>query len=578
MRRSLWLWLVVFAAGEIAPRAYAQGRGDSIRRTCQGLRTRRKRMPCCRWAFARSLGRLAQEQAADRNDLYGDPLPAGAVARVGSLRYLIGLGSSNVAFSPDGKAITATSIFWRIPLRLWEIETGRVLRSLPQLADRAGVACAVAFSADGKWLAAGDHQGRVRVGEADTGRKRYEVAVPVGGISSLLFSADSKVLATGDSDSTVWGWEVATGRMLWRVDVGDWIWPLALGHDGKTLASGKWEGRIALIDVTSGRERRRLLGHSGHVTCLAFAPDGQRLASAGEDGTLRYWDAESGRELRRFTTYRLPDGNSEDLHDQIAFSPDGKRLVAGDAHHNLSIWDLEKGQVYRRFPGSTFEGGFAFSPDGKLLASGGARFRLWDVERGLEIRRYPNTDGLHSVAFSPDGKTLVTGDRLSAIRLWDTSRGQELRGFTGHEGGVFKVAFSPDGRRVGSAGDDGTVRLWDTATGRELLCVPRQDQRLLGLAFAPDGKTLAAGGEEGIVQVFDVTTGAEVRQFETSLQGGISQSRLLGRRQAPGPVGQRPSSSGTRPGASGSILWSTRTGPSRSPSRRTARPWPREIS
>src|SRR5258707_4629941 len=60
----------------------------------------------------------AREVPAARTDLYGDPLPPGSRARMGSLRYYMGRGTSTVAFAPDGRTLTATSGSWIVPLRL----------------------------------------------------------------------------------------------------------------------------------------------------------------------------------------------------------------------------------------------------------------------------------------------------------------------------------------------------------------------------------------------------------------------------------------------------------------------------
>ena len=50
-----------------------------------------------------------------RTDLYGDPLPPGAIARLGTLRDNIGEMSGDIVLSPDGKTITATSAWFRAP-------------------------------------------------------------------------------------------------------------------------------------------------------------------------------------------------------------------------------------------------------------------------------------------------------------------------------------------------------------------------------------------------------------------------------------------------------------------------------
>jgi WD40 repeat protein len=205
-------------------------------------------------------GNAAREKPGERFDLYGDPLPPGAVARVGTVRYSTGPCCTQVVFSRDGKMMIATSPFGSIPLRFWEVETGRVQRSLPGLADRNGRVCVAAVSPDGERLAAGDNQGLVRVGRVHTGGQLYELAVPHGPIRSLMYSGDGSVLAAGDDATTVWYWEAGTGRKLRRLDVGVSTRIVALGRDGKTLAVGRGDGTVAIVDLATGREVRGLPG------------------------------------------------------------------------------------------------------------------------------------------------------------------------------------------------------------------------------------------------------------------------------------------------------------------------------
>src|SRR5262249_57664947 len=70
----------------------------------------------------------AEEAKPGRTDLYGDPLPPGAVARVGSLRLWLGGQFNALAYSPDGKAVAACGYDSIIPL--WDPSTGRQVRPL----------------------------------------------------------------------------------------------------------------------------------------------------------------------------------------------------------------------------------------------------------------------------------------------------------------------------------------------------------------------------------------------------------------------------------------------------------------
>jgi WD40 repeat protein len=91
-----------------------------------------------------------------RTDLYGDPLPEGAIARCGTVRFRHGDLIQGVSFAPDGKMIA--SIGSDDALSVWEAATGRELHSIHgDIGDFRGVA----FSSDSKLLAAGGNNLRV---------------------------------------------------------------------------------------------------------------------------------------------------------------------------------------------------------------------------------------------------------------------------------------------------------------------------------------------------------------------------------------------------------------------------------
>jgi WD40 repeat protein len=242
-------------------------------------------------------------------------------------RFGDGPVTGSVAFSPDGRTLTASSDFSYIPLRLWDASSGAVIRRLAELDPRVPDSCVrcVAFSPDGKHLATGDSVGTVRIGLMDSGRKVRELVGHEGFIVSVAFSADGKLLAVVDEVQALSLWRVATGKRLRCFPLNSL--EAVLSPDGKLIASVGGKGGMSLLDASTGRELRRFWRQRGFVRCVAFSPDGKLLASFESDGTVRVRDVATGRDIRRFPSYRLDPGLiDESYEDHIMFSPDGKLL------------------------------------------------------------------------------------------------------------------------------------------------------------------------------------------------------------------------------------------------------------
>jgi RNA polymerase sigma factor (sigma-70 family) len=496
-----------------------------------------------------------------RVDLYGDPLPPGALARLGTTRFRAGIQLYAVAFTPDGKKLAAAGA--GRPPCLYDLATGKVLH---QFGKQRHVLC-IAISPDGKTLAVGDNS--VRLYSLATGKQVGELkdANGMGGIALVVaFSPDGKTLASGARDQTVRLWDVARSRELRRcVGHSGPIWSLAFAPDGKTLTSGSFDRTVRLWDPATGTMRHVLAGHQDLVLSVAFTRDGKTLASAGGDGTVRLWDSATGRLLRILKGHggkihavalspdrkvlasagndrtirlwrtatgkeirRLTDGIDWTVN-AVAFSPDGKTLASGSVwDSSIHFWDVASGKPWRCFGGHTGTvTALAFSPDGRSLTSGGRDrwLRSWNVGTGRENRRVrrAHDEVLNPVAFSPDGKIFAAGGfRDHSVRLFDLATGKELRSLGKHPPGARAVAFSPDGKVVASGGVDRVIRLSDTATGKVLHVLRGHRGWVVNLTFSPDGKTLASGVtryapvvDDHAIRFWDVATGKEIRGLET---------------------------------------------------------------
>jgi RNA polymerase sigma factor (sigma-70 family) len=558
-------------------------------------------------------------------DRFGDPLPPDALARLGTVRFRVGHRVKALAFSPDGRMLTAGG---DETIPLWEAATGKEVR---RLAGHEGWAGPVAFSPDGRTLASGGADRVIRLWDLATGRELRRLLGHRNVISGLVFSPDGRTVVSGSTDETVRIWDAASGRQLRQIGrLSEHAQPLvptpiAFLPDNQRFATRDLHVRtpdstLRLWDAATGREFRRLDRLPRGLAAVAFSPSGTTLATAGgRDGAVRLWQVATGRELRRLDA---PGGAAHAL----AFAPDGKTLAAaaggrGGSSITIHLWEVATGKGLRRLDtrlrqsgglAYSADGALAFSPDGTRLAWGhDTTLLLWEVATGAELHPHGGHRGpVRSVAYAPDGRALATGGNDGTVRLWDPASGAErarsgghagavgcvalapdggvlasagsqdgaillrhprtlavLRALRGHQGGVTSLAFAPEGRSLVSAGYDGTVRLWDVSTGRQRRRFEGHRAEVWCVAFSPDGRLVASGGMDGELRLWQVATGKPWRTFGADL-GWVRSLAFSPDGQTLACVSQTARQAhDSRGGRGGITLWEVATG-------RERRRWP----
>jgi WD40 repeat protein/transcriptional regulator with XRE-family HTH domain len=426
------------------------------------------------------------------------------------------LGVGRIAFSPDGRRLAAANMDG-VP-KVWELSTGTVVFSLT---GHTAICKGIAYSPDGRYLATGSDDGVVKLWDAGSGGAVFTLTGHTALVENVAFSPDGARLASAGEDARVIIWDVATGKATLKLDN-----PSASGFrgalftlDGKNVIAVSYDGTARMWDATSGRQLLTLAGHTSTVLDLAISPDGQRLATVGADQTLRMWELRPGRELLTLV------GHTAGI-DGVAYSPDGARLVSASNDGKVKLWDPVSGEEQMTLAGAPHRwSSVAYSSDGRYVAAGSwdGVAGVWDAATGSEVITLTgHTNSLRGVAFSPDGKRLATASLDGTAKVWDLSTGQASVTFSGHThpGGtaqsnsVWCVAFSPDGKRIATGGFD-NVRIWDSVSGQELLSLSPEGNALIiaGVAFSPDGKWVAAGQFNGLVLVYDASSGQLIYKF-----------------------------------------------------------------
>lgn len=428
---------------------------------------------------------------------------------------------------------------------LWLWPTGE--DRLRPLADDLGSVAAIAFSPDGKVLAAGyDDSGSCWLWQEGSG-VLLEFRPPVTTtqqwtpIPVLALSDNGRYVGIGWYGEPFQLWDVGERKLLeQRAELQD-LQQLAFSPDGSLLATGSREGTVHLWRLPQLAPLGTLETSMGYLSALVFSPDGQLLASAGQQ-TIRIWDVRAAvllriLEIRPEETGVSPPGNS-----RLAFSPQGTELVTIAAHGSILISDLSTGTTTPLLLGFTPPWiDTAVAGDGNRLAALADDGQVWvwrttagTLERVLEPVSWAYSPRLivsdHVSSWTPaEGPILVlpenqvvrVGDRTYTMSvempypdLWPTA----TVAWVGHAtttvsfGGVFPprvlplpdipgIAFLPDSGTLGVRIYGEEVTLWDATNGRLLGWlldrVPLAERYSARVVYSPDGKWLAAPGDGG---------------------------------------------------------------------------------
>jgi WD40 repeat protein len=388
----------------------------------------------------------------------------------------LSVAATAVAFSPDGKSLAAGTPG---ATQVWDLATRAVTASVP-----ASKPVTTVSWAGTQRLAAGTEAGTIALIALPT-----PVLTPGNSPASVAYSPDGGAVVVGGASVQLW--DTASHALLATQALPAGTRVIAAAFSGSAgIAVALSDGTVQLLNGKTLKPEAKafpVTSKPGPAVSVGFSSSGALLATGAADGTVRLYDTSDPAKPHRAATAAGVNG----AVSAVALSPDGATLAAVGTGGTVELWQVADQSLTAAGTvtgvASAGTSVLAFSADSKTLAVGanGTGVRLWDVADAGQPRALSTlaTGAARSAAFSADSGTLAIGDADGSVWLWNVASPAQpslTATLTDATGDVTGVAFSPNGSQL-AAGDEDTVHLWDTsaATAASGICAN------LGQALTP---------------------------------------------------------------------------------------------
>ncbi len=368
------------------------------------------------------------------------------------------------------------------------------------------------FDTTGRFLAAGNDEGSIRVWNTLDWTTAAEFTRPGIAVLAMAFSPDGSEITCGYLDGQVHVRSTGAsggGYLLGAATSG--AAQIAYHPDGRLVAVGASNGDIGLWDLERRGAHTICRGHLDRITGLSFEATTDEIVSCSVDGSVRTWS--------------IYDQRPKSVHDlghviPVCMSPLGtsNKLLLGASDGSITILELESGAasvltghrdsvtgVSPHLDGSGF---ISASPDGTI--------REWSAHGRREFTTSSShRDTPYHGALDPGGRWLASGARDGAILVWELSSGRRMHTLTSSGAAVSCLASSPDGDLLLAGRIDGSLELWDPTSGERVRRWSAHERAVTGACFCERGEVLVSSSHDGRVRLWSRESGELVKDLAT---------------------------------------------------------------
>ncbi|CAF0763944.1 unnamed protein product [Brachionus calyciflorus] len=219
--------------------------------------------------------------------------------------------SCNFTNGTDKYVISSSDV--DLMVKLWDVNTGNLVMSIPDIHKSSITSCGFSPQND-----------RIVTTSMDKTTKFYDIIAKkititlgshTGIISNFAFTSDERKFVTCSWDKTLQVWDISTGAYrkngpstLAKAHEGS-ISSCTISHDGMLCASGGYDTKLVLWDLSHCVPKLILRGHSNWINDVSITKNKDWIVSVGKDKEIRQWDIKNCENIKLVVEQNKNFGN-----------------------------------------------------------------------------------------------------------------------------------------------------------------------------------------------------------------------------------------------------------------------------
>jgi WD40 repeat protein len=270
--------------------------------------------------------------------------------------------------------------------------------------------------------------------------------------AACKYASNGNIAISISSADIIYFWNAKTGDCLRQIKMEGSYWThhSSISIESKLILVTSMKdltGKIAIVDLLTGKIIRVLTGHTAPVFHGEISEDGSIGLSGTSDRTIRIWDILNGLCLHVIDVDQASLGEVS----SCALSPDGKIALVGFTTGILKLWNTQDGSCLKTLHQQ--KGAISFcsiNEESNLLMSSSDdnSLLIWDLDSGEYLHKIVlDRDTRYCAAFSPNGKLLLYTPTRQKVQLISTETAEIVASFS-FDSWISNLAFSPTAQEI----------------------------------------------------------------------------------------------------------------------------------